>query len=54
MIGANGRLDFFTRSDHYVIVDIARNFAAPLWHIARLSDRNHLQPLTKENFAKAL
>jgi len=54
IIGANGRLDFFGRTDQYVIVDTAENFAPPLWHIARLADRNNLQPFTKENFVKAL
>ncbi len=54
IIGANGRLDFSGGNDHYVIVDMAENFAQPLWHIARLSERTNLQPLSKDNFVEAL
>jgi hypothetical protein len=54
IIGANGRLDFFTRSGHYVIVDSAENFESPDWRIAPLSNRRTPQPLNRETFNAAL
>jgi hypothetical protein len=54
VIGANGRLDFFFGKNHYLIVDTAERFAQPRWHIAQLSDRTHLQPLSKESFIEKL
>src|SRR5579872_3103385 len=54
IIGANGRLDFFARSGHYVIVDSAENLESPDWRIAPLSKRQSLQPLNRESFTSAL
>jgi hypothetical protein len=54
VIGANGRLDFSGGKDHYVIVDEAEKFALPFWHMASLSDRTNLRPLSKESFVDAL
>jgi hypothetical protein len=54
IIGANGRLDFSGGNDHYVIFDAAEKFAQPLWHMARLSERTNLRPLSKEDFVEAL
>jgi hypothetical protein len=54
IIGANGRLDFFTRSGQYVIIDTAENFESPDWRIAPLSDRRTLQPFNRETFTSAL
>jgi hypothetical protein len=54
IIGANGRLDLFSRSGHYVIIDAAENFQEPDWHIAPLSDRRNRQPLNRETLAAAL
>jgi hypothetical protein len=48
IIGANGRLDFFRGSDHYVINDSAENFEQPDWQIAPLSDRRNSQALSRE------
>ena len=39
IIGANGRLDLTTHKGHYVILDVAENFASPEWRIAPVSDR---------------
>jgi hypothetical protein len=54
MIGANGRLDFFRGSDHYLITDAAKQFAQPLWHIATFSDRSNVKPLSCETLGKIL
>lgn len=54
IIGANGRLDFFAGSGHYVIIDFAENFQSPDWRIAPLSDRRTMQPLNRETFTSAL
>lgn len=54
IIGANGRLDFFSRSGHYIIIDSAENFGTPDWRIAPLSDRQDLRPLDRDVFVAAL
>lgn len=54
IIGANGRLDFFSRSGHYIIVDTAENFETSDWYIAPLSNGRSLQPLNRDAFIKAL
>jgi hypothetical protein len=54
IIGANGRLDLFGGSGHYVIIDTAENFESPDWHIAPFSDRRKLQRLTRETLISAL
>jgi hypothetical protein len=54
IIGANGRLDFYTRSGHYIMIDSAENFETPDWRIAPLSDRRALQPLNRDTFVAAL
>jgi hypothetical protein len=54
IIGANGRLDFFSRSGHYIIIDTAENFGTSDWHIAPLSNRRSLQPLDRDAFVEAL
>ena len=54
IIGANGRLDLFGGNNHFVIVDTAENFEPPDWHIAPLSDRRHLQTLSRQTFVAAL
>lgn len=54
IIGANGRLDLFRDSRHYVIVDSADNFERARWQIAPLSDRRKLKPLTRDSLASVL
>jgi hypothetical protein len=54
LIGANGRLDFFRGSDHYLIFDYAQVFAQPLWHIATYYDRSNVKPLSCETVRKIL
>jgi hypothetical protein len=54
IIGANGRLDFFSRSGHYIIIDTAENFGTSDWHIAPLSNGRSLQPLNRDTFVEAL
>ena len=54
IIGANGRLDLFSRSGHHVISDAAENFQPPDWRIAPLSNRRKRQPLDQETFVTAL
>lgn len=54
IIGANGRLDFFVGSQHYVIVDVAENLQPPQWRIAPFSNRQQLQPLDLDTFQAAL
>jgi hypothetical protein len=54
IIGTNGRLDFFTRSGQYIIIDSADNFASPDWRIAPLSDRRTQKPLDQETLTSAL
>jgi hypothetical protein len=54
IIGANGRLDFFRGTDHFVIVDTAENFEQPDWQIAPFTDRRKAQPLNRDTLITAL
>jgi hypothetical protein len=54
IIGAKGRLDLFSGSRHYIIIDTAENFEPPDWRIAPLSDRRSRQPPSRETFVSAL
>lgn len=54
IIGANGRVDFFHGSDHYVIVDSAENFEPPNWRIAPLLDRRKLEIFNRQALTKLL
>lgn len=54
IIGANGRLDLFAGTRHYMIVDTAENLQPPQWQIAPFSDRRLLTPLNSSTFGAAL
>jgi len=54
IVGENGRLDFFRGSDHYLIIDIAENFASPDWRIARFTDQRNFQRLARDTFNAVL
>jgi hypothetical protein len=54
IIGANGRLDLFAGTRHYMIVDTAENLQPPQWQIAPFSDRRQLTPLNSSTFGAAL
>lgn len=55
IIGANGRLDLFVKSSHFILVDRAENFSSPLWMIAPSTNRRLEQKeLNSETFLKAL
>ncbi len=54
IIGANERLDLFSGSSHYMIIDVAENFSPPDWRIAPLTDRRRLEPLNQETFVAVL
>jgi hypothetical protein len=54
IIGANGRLDLFSGSGHYIIIDAAENLQPPDWRIAPFSDRRNRKPLDQRTFVAAL
>jgi hypothetical protein len=54
IIGANGRLDLFTDSRHYIIVDAAENLWPPQWEIAPFSARQQTKPLDAKALLAAL
>jgi hypothetical protein len=54
IIGTNGRLDLVRFPQNYMLVDSAKNFAAPRWRIAPLSDRRDLKPFNRGRFRSIL
>ena len=51
IIGANGRLDLVSSQGHYVIIDRADLFTAPLWTISKLRDQLNGHLFTRESLA---
>ncbi|HMK89385.1 MAG TPA: hypothetical protein VK446_07110 [Methylocystis sp.] len=54
IIGANGRLDLFTRDNQAIVVDKAENFESPSWQIAPANKRRNSKPLTSDMWIKAI
>lgn len=54
IIGTSGRLDLVRPSRHYIIIDSAKNFAAPRWRIASLAERRDLKPLDRTRLRSIL
>lgn len=48
VIGCNGRVDLKRPGRHYLIVDLAENFAEADWQVARANRRGDRQPFTHE------
>ncbi len=48
IIGANGRLDLKHAGQHYFIVDFAKNFEQPDWHVVRAENRFEREKLSQE------
>jgi hypothetical protein len=44
IIGANGRLDLFTKDKQAIVVDRAENFESPNWQIAPADKRRDVKP----------
>ena len=47
VIGCNGRVDLKRNNRHYLIVDLADNFARADWQAARTDRRNEREPCTR-------
>lgn len=47
IIGANGRVDLFTKRKQYLIVDRSEYFSPALWEIAPALQRQQSKPFTK-------
>lgn len=54
IIGANGRVDLFLESAHWIIVDRGENFAAPRWQIASALARRDTKLLDRASLRKAM
>ena len=54
IIGANGRIDFVKGHDIYFIVDRARTFEAPIWHISEPTSRQVSKPFNREQLVALL
>jgi hypothetical protein len=54
IIGANGRLDLFTKNNQAIVVDRAGSFETPNWQIAPAYKRRKATPLTEETWLKVL
>lgn len=54
IIGSNGRLDLFTRTSQWIVVDRSENFATRVWQIAPADHRRNSEPLTAETWLRAL
>jgi hypothetical protein len=47
IIGANGRIDLIKGHDRYLILDHAKTFEAPSWHIAAATERQNPKPFDR-------
>jgi hypothetical protein len=47
IIGANGRIDLVKGHDRYFILDHAKTFEAPNWHIAAATERQNSKPFDR-------
>lgn len=47
IIGANGRIDLVKGHDIYLILDHAKTFEPPNWHIAAATERQNSKPFDK-------
>ena len=54
IIGLNGRLDLYSGSGHFIVLDRAPNFSPPDWHIAPAEKRRELQPMAADILRKVL
>ena len=51
VIGANGRIDLYTRKGAFIIVDLAERGASPRWTIFRASNKRGGDPFSPEMIA---
>ena len=54
IIGGNGRVDLKRDTQHYFIVDLAENFAAPNWQVARADHRRDSEAVTRDWLRRVL
>ena len=54
VIGCNGRVDLKRDNYHYLIVDLAENFAGADWQAARADRRGERKPVTRDWLVSAL
>lgn len=54
IVGCNGRIDFKTGTEHYVILDMADIFEKPNWRITLMYSRKHEYVLNSKSFKAIL
>jgi hypothetical protein len=54
IVGANGRVDLYFGSRHFIIIDKSDRFLPPDWYIADFSARRDLRKLNNETLSSAL